>query len=287
MDVSDIHTKDKVLKFVKMQGLGNDYIYFDFRASSIDETLMPLYAVRFSDRHFGIGGDGVVYILGSETADAKMRMFNADGTEGMMCGNAIRCIARYLFEHGVKKDVITLETAVGIKTLWIDSIRGEVKSITADMGTPSFLPEDIGLDANKTFIDSEIEIEGKKYRATCLSMGNPHCVIFSEDLGDEVFEEVSKIQMLPMFANGVNVELVRVDSDGLTMRVCERGSGETLACGTGACAACVSAHKAGYADASKGIAVKMRGGTLIVRYNGGSVKVTGAAEEVFRGEITI
>lgn len=279
--------KEKTMKFVKMQGLGNDYIYFDLRSSDFDETQMPVLAVRLSDRHFGIGGDGVVFICDSSSADVKMRMFNADGTEGKMCGNAIRCIARYLYNADPQKSAFAIETAVGIKRLTVQTGNGGVVNVTADMGYPSFLPSDVGLNSDKPLIDSELSLSGTTFRVTCLSMGNPHCVIFSDSLDDKVFEKVIGLKDHKIFRNGINIELIQIVREGLRMRVFERGSGETMACGTGACAAVAAAHRLGYIDASAGKDVIMKGGTLNIVYSGASVTATGEAEEVFRGEIDL
>lgn len=287
MNELSMRTEDKILRFVKMQGLGNDYIYIDLRFVRFDDGNMPKLARRFSDRHFGIGGDGVVFVCHSERADATMRMFNADGSEGKMCGNAIRCIAKYLYDGGLKKEVVTVETAVGIKTLRLNVLNGKVNSVTADMGFPSFKPEDVGLSLTEKMIGRKLILtNGESFDVTCLSMGNPHCVVFTDDFRDFI-EKAEMIQREPVFTEGVNVEFVRPQKNGLEMRVLERGSGETLACGTGACAAAVAAHTLGYVDASQGTDVFMRGGTLRVKYSGKTVEATGETEEVFRGEITL
>lgn len=296
MDV-DMHTKAKALEFVKMQGLGNDYIYFDFRTispkgkrefSELSDIGITEFVKRLSDRHFGIGGDGVVFICDSEVADARMRMFNADGTEGKMCGNAIRCIAAYIYRRGVGKKVITIETEAGIKRLFPNVVCGEIETVTAEMGMPSFEPKDIGINSDREVIDRLLKLtDTESIKVTCLSMGNPHCVVFTHEIDGDISIKAQKIQADPMFTQGVNVEFAMISREGIRLRVYERGSGETLACGTGACATAVAAHVLGLVDASKGVDVIMRGGRLNVEYDGKVVKATGMAEEVFTGEITL
>ena len=233
------------LKFTKMHGIGNDYIYFDAIHQEISDP--EKLALTLSDRRFGIGGDGVILICPSEAADAKMRMFNEDGSEGKMCGNGIRCVGKFIYDKGLvpkEKTTVTIETLSGIKTLELTVRGGKVQSAKVDMEqailTPSKIPV---LFDGERMINETIEVGGKEYRVTAVSMGNPHCVTF---VGDPDVIEIEKIGPLfehhAIFPDRVNTEFVQViDDHTLKMRVWERGSGETLACGTGACATVVAA----------------------------------------------
>lgn len=275
-------------KFYKMHGAGNDYIYFNCFEGEI-KTPEEL-SIRLSDRHFGIGGDGIVLICPSNVADAKMRMFNADGSEGKMCGNAIRCVGKFLFDKGITtKKEITIETLSGIKTL---SLHGDknIESITVDMGKPILKAEEIPVIINKEkVINHNINIGGKDYNITCVSMGNPHCVIFCDDVENiDVESEGKKFERNPIFPEGVNTEFVEIiNGNTLKMRVWERGSGETLACGTGACASAVAAVVNGFSRIDEKINVLLRGGKLCIQYTESGVLMTGGAELVFEGEINI
>lgn len=274
------------LKFTKMQGIGNDYIYFSAFGQEIPnpETL----AVKLSDRHFGIGGDGVIIIAPSEKADARMRMFNSDGSEGKMCGNGIRCVGKFVYERlGIKKTMLTIETLSGIKTLKLTVKSGIVTSICVDMGIPSVIvtqipmiyPEDCAINA---------KIEGVERRVTAVSMGNPHAVTFVENTDCiDVEKEGRQIEIHKAFPQKTNVEFVEVvNRQTLKMRVWERGSGETLACGTGACASVVAAVLNGYCEKNRDIKVKLLGGELMVNY-ADTVYMIGGAEFVFDGEVEI
>lgn len=274
------------LQFVKMHGIGNDYLFFDcferpLRAPSD-------IAVKLSDRHRSVGGDGIVLVLPSKKADAKMRMFNADGSEGKMCGNAIRCVAKFLYDFkGVRKDVITVETGAGIKR--IEPLKakplGRADVFRVDMGKPSFLPDRIpALFEGRRVLSHPLIVGGETYRVTCLSMGNPHCVVFCEDPSAVCLERVGPLfEHHPAFPERVNTEFVSIASENeLTMRVWERGSGETLACGTGACAAAVAAILNGFCEAGA-VTVRLKGGDLTVTYTGGHVFMTGPAEISFTG----
>ena len=276
-------------KFYKMHGIGNDYIYFDcFDWFPSDPAAV---ARKLSDRHFSVGGDGVVYICPSDGADAKMRMFNADGSEGKMCGNAIRCIGKFLYEvKGIRKDVLTVETLSGIKTLVLTVREGNVLSVRVDMGAAEFRPALIPADlAGERAVDVPLEVGGKTYRVTCVSMGNPHCVVFvpdpyAVDLGvlGPLFEHH------PRFPARINTEFVRVDGrNELTMRVWERGSGETWACGTGACASAAAAVENGLCGRDEDILLHLRGGDLTVRVTKDTVFMTGPAAFAFTGEADI
>lgn len=274
-------------KFVKMQGAGNDYIYFDCLHGELKDP--SALAVRLSDRHKGIGGDGIVMICKSDRADAKMRMFNADGSEGKMCGNAIRCVGKYLYDNGiVNKRDIEIETLSGIKKLRLNVADGKVCSVRVDMGKAEFDPKKIPvLFDGDAMIDAPVQIGGKTWRVTCVSMGNPHCVVF-EDPDALLLEKIGPLfENAPLFPERVNTEFIRkTGENALKMRVWERGSGETMACGTGACAAAAAAVALGVCEAGKDISVLLRGGTLIINV-GETVYMTGPAETVFVGEVEI
>lgn len=274
------------MNFTKMHGLGNDYIYFYGDVEKPEEL-----AVRLSDRHFGVGGDGIVLILPSDKADFRMRMFNADGSEGKMCGNATRCIGKYVYDKGLTdKTEITLETLSGIKHLKLTVTDGKVSLVSVNMGKPILTPAQIPVKMDgENIIDRNITVRGKEYGITCVSMGNPHCVVFSDtDPADINLPEIGPIfENLPIFPDRINTEFVKVLSQNtLKMRVWERGSGETLACGTGACAVGVSAVLRGAAKRGEDITVKLIGGDLIINYaDDGTVWMTGPAEFVFEGTI--
>jgi diaminopimelate epimerase len=279
-----------LVKFTKMHGCGNDYIYVNCFTEKIEEP--SVIAKKVSDRHFGIGSDGLILICPSETADFKMRMFNADGSEGKMCGNGIRCVAKYVYDNGMTdKEVITVETLSGIKTLQLAVSEGRVQAVTVDMGSPVFTPSQIPVKCEgDRMINQPVSVGGKEYYITCVSMGNPHAVVFTE-------EEVTALNLEkigPLFENHeifpdrVNTEFIHViDEKTIDMRVWERGSGETLACGTGACAsvvACVLNHKT-----EDEVLVHLLGGDLEVRYDRekNTVLLTGPAEFICTGEIAI
>ena len=274
-------------KFYKMQGIGNDYIYFDCLEEPLENPAAA--AVKLSDRHFGIGGDGVVLICPSEIADAKMRMFNADGSEGKMCGNAIRCVGKYLYDSGrTDKRTLKIETLSGVRTLFLNVEGGKVKSARVDMGTPEFRPEHIpvSLPGGK-IVARETEISGGRVEITCVSMGNPHCVVFGEDPDRIDLEKVGpQFENADIFPDRVNTEFVHIVArNELKMRVWERGSGETLACGTGACAAAAAAVENGFADPDSDIIVHLKGGDLVIRRTAETVYMTGEAALVFSGEV--
>lgn len=281
--------KEKELRFIKMQGCGNDYIYFDCFDQTISDPSQ--LSITLADRHFGIGGDGVVLITPSKTADGRMRMFNADGSEGAMCGNAIRCVAKHLYERrGVKKPNIAVETASGIKHITVAVQNGEVTGATVDMGAPILNPKDIPvLLSGDRVVGRVVTVGGEERRITCVSMGNPHCVIFTAGIDLLDLETVGPaVERDPIFPKRVNTEFVEVhDGRTLNMRVWERGSGETLACGTGACAAAVAACLNGFCKTGTDITVRLRGGELTIRYTGETVLMTGPAEVVFEGSVWV
>lgn len=276
------------MEFTKMHGLGNDYIYFNCINEEIKEP--NKLSIKLSDRHFSIGADGIVLIMKSKVADFKMRMFNADGSEGEMCGNATRCIGKYLYEKGITKNKeITLETLAGIKILNLTINNNIVTEVSVNMGSPIIIAKDIPVIFNKDKIINEIIIiNDVQYNMTCVSMGNPHCVVFVDDLNKI---DVSKVG--PLFENNnifperINTEFVQViDNNTLKMRVWERGSGETLACGTGACATVVASVLNDYCSINEEITVKLLGGDLKIKYSSkGTVEMKGPAEFVFEGRI--
>lgn len=277
------------LKFTKMQGCGNDYIYIDCFEQSVSEP--EKLAVKLSNRHFSVGGDGVILICPSDKADCKMRMFNLDGSEGNMCGNGIRCVAKYMYERrGLRRDNITVETKSGIKQLKIDADKDKVLLVTVDMGKPKFDCESVPVIADKKeMLDEKITVNNIDYKVTCVSMGNPHCVIFCDDIENiDVCGIGDSIAESGIFPNGVNVEFVTVtDGYNMKMRVCERGSGETLACGTGACAAVSAAVKLGRVPQNRKIKVELLGGELYVTSTDSTVTMAGGAEIAFDGEVEI
>lgn len=277
------------LKFTKMQGCGNDYIYIDCFEQSVSEP--EKLAVKLSDRHFSVGGDGVILICPSDKADCKMRMFNLDGSEGNMCGNGIRCVAKYMYERrGLRKEELTVETKSGIKQLKIDADKDKVLLVTVDMGKPKFDCESVPVVTDKKeMLDERITVDNIDYKVTCVSMGNPHCVIFCDDIENiDVCGIGDSIAESGIFPNGANVEFVNVtDGYNMKMRVCERGSGETLACGTGACAAVSSAVKLGRVPQNRKIKVELPGGELYVTSTDSTVTMAGGAEIAFDGEVEI
>lgn len=278
------------MKFTKMQGIGNDYIYVNCFEEKVDDPERVSQIV--SDRHFGIGGDGLVLIMPSDKADFRMRMFNADGSEGNMCGNATRCIGKFVYDNGLtNKTKITLETKSGIKYLTLYPENGKVKTVLVNMGKAVLTPADIPMKAEgESFINKPIEVLGSEVYITAVSMGNPHAVTYVDDVMSLDLEKIGPaFENHPIFPERVNTEFIKVlDSHTIQMRVWERGSGETWACGTGACAAAVASVKNGYFKNGEEITVKLRGGDLFITYNtDGTVLMRGAAETVFTGEIDI
>lgn len=278
------------MKFTKMQGIGNDYIYVNCFEEKVDDPERVSQIV--SDRHFGIGGDGLVLIMPSDKADFRMRMFNADGSEGNMCGNATRCIGKFVYDNGLTdKTEITLETRSGIKYLTLYPENGKVKTVLVNMGRAVLSPADIPMNAEgDSFINKPIEVLGSEVYITAVSMGNPHAVTYVDDVAALDLEKIGPaFENHPIFPERVNTEFIKVlDDHTIQMRVWERGSGETWACGTGACAAAVASVKNGYFKNGEEITVKLRGGDLFITYNAdGTVLMRGAAETVFTGEIDI
>ncbi|MDE7079029.1 MAG: carbamoyl-phosphate synthase large subunit [Clostridia bacterium] len=289
IDINRLREGRSIRKFTKMQGTGNDYIYFN----CIDNPIVNPegLAVRLSDRHFGVGADGIILICNSDVADVKMRMFNADGSEGKMCGNGIRCVAKYCYDNAiVNKKEMQIETLSGIKNVEIKTQNGMAKSITVDMGKAVLDPRKIPVKLDgKSIIAQKCKIGDKEYEITCVSMGNPHCVVFVPHVENIDLEKIGpKFEENPLFPEGVNVEFVKViDKHTLKMRVWERGSGETWACGTGACAVAVAAALNGHCDKDKEVTVKLLGGDLKVKYTDEAVFMTGDALKVYDGEVEV
>ncbi|MBQ6132760.1 MAG: diaminopimelate epimerase [Lachnospiraceae bacterium] len=283
------------LKFTKMHGIGNDYVYIDCTGSGALETLPdPARLSKLvSDRHFGIGSDGLILIAPSKKADLQMIMYNADGSRGEMCGNGIRCVGKYAYDHGLTtKKELTVETLAGVRELTLfTGDDDKVEKVRVDMGEavldtrkiPVTYPED-------TMIGQPLEVKGKIYNATCISTGNPHCVIFCDnDIKKMDIEKLGpSFERHPLFPKRINTEFVNIlDRSHIAMRVYERGSGETLACGTGACASAVASFLNGFTDEK--VEVRLLGGTLFIEYDEKTKKIymTGPATEVFTGEMDI
>ncbi|MDD6530791.1 MAG: carbamoyl-phosphate synthase large subunit [Ruminococcus sp.] len=293
VDINDMRDEKMKLNFTKMHGTGNDYIYFSTFDQRIDNP--EALSVRLSDRHFGIGGDGIILVCPSDKADAKMRIFNLDGSEGKMCGNGIRCVGKFLYDHGMvdikKKDKLDIETLSGIKHLKAYTLDGEVKSLRVDMGKAILDPKEIPAKMDKDKIVNEpYTIDGEEYNITCVSMGNPHCVVFIKgDIDNLELDEIGpKFENDKLFPERVNTEFVKVlDDHTIKMRVWERGSGETWACGTGACAAAVAACENGFCNKGDDITVKLKGGDLVINYTDETVYMTGEAEKVFEGTVEV
>ncbi|HUG94232.1 MAG TPA: diaminopimelate epimerase [Planctomycetaceae bacterium] len=274
------------MRFTKMHGAGNDYVYVDCFQQPPPPNPGAL-ARAVSDRHTGIGADGLILIEPSDVADARMRMWNADGTAGEMCGNGIRCVAKYLYERNLaRKDVQTIDTGGGVKTLWPAVVNGRVEHVRVNMGRPILeaarIPTTLPGDPP---VLAALDLADRRMSVTCVSMGNPHCVLFVEELTDHwVLSMGPVIEQHPAFPARINVEFVQVQSRSeLAIRVWERGAGETLACGTGACAAAVAAVLAG--RTGRTVACRLRGGTLEVDWSEtGDVILTGPAVEVFEGD---
>ncbi len=275
------------MRFVKMQGLGNDYVYVDCVRQAMPRDPAEL-ARRISDRHFGVGSDGLILIGPSERADARMRMFNADGSESEMCGNGIRCVAKFVHDHGIaRKPALSIETGRGVLELELFLQAGKVERVRVDMGEPIVKAEVIptGLPGNPP-LDAFLDVAGHAFQVTGVSMGNPHCVIFVDAITDHLVHQIGpQIETHPLFPRRTNVEFVRVQSPTeVEMRVWERGSGETLACGTGACAVCVAGVLTD--RTRREVTVHLRGGDLRLEYreSDNHVYMTGPAVEVFTGE---
>ncbi|GAB5404280.1 MAG: diaminopimelate epimerase [Aureliella sp.] len=279
------------MKFTKMHGAGNDYVYIDCFQETLPEPASSL-AVKVADRRFGVGGDGLILIEPSDVADARMRMFNADGSEAEMCGNGIRCVAKFVYDHGIaQKDDLAIETGNGVLQLALQTKATEkgkrVSQVTVDMGKPILQPAEIPTTiSTDRVVNQEVEFGGTTLRVTTVSMGNPHCVIFVPEATDELVLGLGpKIETDSRFPARTNVEFVEVISPGeLRQRTWERGSGETWACGTGASAVCVAGVLTGNCD--REVLIHLLGGDLNLRWDADSehVFMTGGATEVFSGQ---
>lgn len=278
------------MHFTKMEGAGNDYIYFDCFENDIRNlSNLKQLIIKYSDRHFGIGADGVVLICPSEKVDAKMIMYNADGSEGNMCGNAIRCVGKYVYEKGIcKKNTLKIETRSGIKDLKLDIQNNIVKYVTVNMGSPVLKCKEIPvISKEETFISKKINVDGQTYIATCVSMGNPHIIVFANNIDNLDLEKIGpKFENHKLFPERINTEFVEIlNNTSIKVRVWERGSGETLCCGTGASASVVASVLNNKVKENKEIKVTMKGGNLFITFNGKEVVMKGPATEVFSGKI--
>ena len=278
-----------MLTFSKMHGIGNDFIYINcFQETVTDPEKLSIF---LSDVRFGVGSDGLVLILPSEVADFRMRIFNADGSEAMMCGNATRCIGKYVYDMGMTdKTEISLETNSGIKYLTLyPGADNKIESVKVDMGKAILVPKDIPVNSDlDRFIAQPVTVDGKEYAMTCVSMGNPHAIVFLPDVDSLDLEKIGpSFEHHPLFPDRVNTEFVRViDDHTLQMRVWERGSGETFACGTGTCATVVAAVLNGYCKKEEEILVHLRGGDLrIIYHEDETVTMIGSATYVFEGKM--
>ena len=277
------------MKFTKMHGIGNDYVYVNCFKETVEHP--SEMAIKVSDRHFGIGSDGLILIKPSEVADGKMEMYNADGSQGAMCGNGIRCVAKYMYDYGITdKTSISVETKSGIKYLDLTIKDGKVDTVKVNMGTPILKAVDIPVRSEKEqVIDESVMVDGKEWKITCVSMGNPHAITYIDDVKNLEIEKIGpKFENHEIFPDRVNTEFVRViDRNTVEMRVWERGSGETLACGTGACAVAVSSILNGLTEEK--VTVKLLGGDLKIFWDRTENKVymTGSATTVFDGEIDL
>lgn len=276
------------MKFTKMHGAGNDYIYINCFEETVKDP--EKLAIKVSDRHFGIGSDGLILISPSDKADFKMNIYNADGSEGMMCGNGIRCVSKYVYDNGMTdKDEISVETRSGVKLIKMNVENGKVVSARVNMGEPILEAEKIPTKFDgENVVRQKLTIDGKEYEVTCVSMGNPHCIVYVDDVKNIDLEKIGpKFENNEMFPERINTEFVHVVSDTeLDMRVWERGSGETLACGTGSCAVTVASVLCGYCKRNTEIKINLLGGTLTdIWTDGGDVYMTGSAATVCTGEI--
>ena len=277
------------MKFTKMHGIGNDYVDVNCFKETVEHP--SEMAIKVSDRHFGIGSDGLILIKPSEVADGKMEMYNADGSQGAMCGNGIRCVAKYMYDYGITdKTSISVETKSGIKYLDLTIKDGKVDTVKVNMGTPILKAVDIPVRSEKEqVIDEPVMVDGKEWKITCVSMGNPHAITYIDDVKNLEIEKIGpKFENHEIFPDRVNTEFVRViDRNTVEMRVWERGSGETLACGTGACAVAVSSILNGLTEEE--VTVKLLGGDLKIFWDRTENKVymTGSATTVFDGEIDL
>lgn len=279
------------MKFIKMHGCGNDYIYVDCtKEDLVNESEL---SIKLSDRRFGIGSDGLILIRNSDVADFKMSIFNADGSEAKMCGNGVRCVGKFVYDNGLTdKEEVRIETLSGVKILKLNIREGKVVTVEVDMGAPIVKAEMIPAISSKgsnEIIDEEINVDGVTYKVTCISMGNPHCVTFVDDTKILDLEKIGPgFERHKMFPDRVNTEFIQVLSrNEINMRVWERGSGETFACGTGACASVVACVLNGLTDDA--VKVNLVGGELFINYDrkADTVFMTGPATTVYSGEVEL
>ena len=280
-----------LVSFFKMHGCGNDYIYFDMFDEDVRSKVHnpTELSVKLSNRNKGIGGDGIVLIEPSDVAHAKMRMFNADGSEAGMCGNAIRCIGKFLHERGAAEN-IDIETISGIKKLYVNTNGDEVVSVKVDMGPAYTHPRDIPVSLpGDIIVGREVNISGRAYEITCVSMGNPHAVTFIDDVESFDLHTIGPLfEHADIFPDRVNFEIAQMlGRNRIRMRVWERGTGETQACGTGACAVAVAAVNLGFCDKQKDIMVELNGGCLTINYTPEAVYMTGDCVMVFEGRVLV
>lgn len=278
------------MKFTKMHGIGNDYVYVNCFEETVEN---PSETAKFvSDRHFGIGSDGLILIKPSQVADCEMDMYNADGSQGAMCGNGVRCVAKFVYDAGIaKKDRISVATKSGIKYVDVFAENGKAVSVRVNMGAPILRAEEVPMVCEKgTAVAYPLEVDGSVWNVTAVSMGNPHAVVYIDDVDGLEIEKIGPaFEHHPAFPDRVNTEFVRViDRHTVQMRVWERGSGETLACGTGACAVAVSSILNGFVEDGE-VTVKLLGGDLRIEWNRqeNTVYMTGPATTVFEGEISL
>lgn len=273
-----------MLKFIKMEGIGNDYIYFDGINQNIPTD--KEFIMNISDRHKGIGSDGMIVILKSDKADFKMRMFNCDGSEGKMCGNGIRCFAKFVYDyHLTDKTYLEIETLAGIKKVWLDIFNSKVRSVTVDMGIPSISVKDIPclIDKEKV-INDNIDVNNNVYKVSLVSMGNPHAVMYVDDLNFDISKIGIQFERCSLFPESMNTEFVKVNNRShLSMRVWERGSGETLACGSGACAVMYASYLNGLCDTK--VVVSLLGGKLDIELKNDHIYMSGPTRVCFKGYI--
>ena len=287
VDICHLRDRREKLPFTKMQTCGNDYIFLENFDGRI--TCPESLCVTFCHRHYGVGADGIILMERSETADVKMRMFNSDGSEGKMAGNALRCLGKYLYDNGFStKGTVTVETGSGLRSVTLYTTNGKVTSASVDMGKAALDASGLKFPiAEPQVVDYPVRIAGRPYRITCVDMGNPHCVVFCDRVDDVDIDFIGpRFEHAPYFPERVNTEFIRVvNPSTIKMRVWERGSGETMACGTGACAAVVAAVANGLCEKGRDITVRVKGGELIVHYTDGGVTLTGDAKLVYTGEI--
>ena len=287
VDICHLREHREKLPFTKMQTCGNDYIFLENFDGRI--TCPESLCVTFCHRHYGVGADGIILMERSETADVKMRMFNSDGSEGKMAGNALRCLGKYLYDNGFStKGTVTVETGSGLRSVTLYTTNGKVTSASVDMGKAALDASGLKFPiAEPQVVDYPVRIAGRPYRITCVDMGNPHCVVFCDRVDDVDIGFIGpRFEHAPYFPERVNTEFIRVvNPSTIKMRVWERGSGETMACGTGACAAVVAAVANGLCEKGRDITVRVKGGELIVHYTDEGVTLTGDAKLVYTGEI--